>query len=201
MEEKNIFLKVESDKTLLNYVSLYENFSEWEQLNNEVITDISITIDIEYDIEEQEEAGFVKCNFINAQFIDSEENLYDICNYKSESLKKMAEELSILPPNVKEDIIKYNKNILYIDAIYIEEKYRRIGIGSYILNNLPRILKYSLNIDANIIVLLPMPIEKRENLEVRKLQNQANLKENKKGLEKLYLKNHFKYIKDYMYKE
>ncbi len=153
------------------------------------------------DIEEQEEAGFVKCNFIDAKFIDSEEGLYNVCNYKSESLKRMANELSLLPKNIKNDIIKHKKNILYIDAIYIEEKYRGIGIGSYILKNLPQILKYSLNFDVNIIVLLPMPIEKCGNLEVRKLQNEYLVKENKKRLEKLYIKSKFKYINNYMFKE
>lgn len=199
MEENNIFLEIKSDRSDLNYISLDEDFLSWRKINEINVIDISIIINIEFDIEEQEEAGFIKCKFIDMKEINSEEELYSVCTYESQALEEMSREFELLTSNQKEDIINNKKNILYIDGIYIEPKYRNKNIGSYILNNLKSILKYSLNLDVEFIILLPMPVEKIGYLEIKKLTDKVKLNENKKKLEKFYKKNKFIPIKKYMY--
>lgn len=84
--------------------------------------------------------------------------------------------------------------MLYIDKIFIENKYRNRGIGTKIVKELPRLVKQILKLKPGCIVLLANPFEMKGN--------DLNASKDKKEIENLinfYTKNGFERIEDTQY--
>ena len=52
-------------------------------------------------------------------------------------------------------------DVIYIDEIFIEEKYRHQGIGSIIVKELPRLIRNILKLRPGCLVLLANPFERK----------------------------------------
>ena len=88
---------------------------------------------------------------------------------------------------------------MYIDRIYIEEKYRGLGIASYILNSLNQILEYSTNMNPHVLILLPKPQEKNNKNRLVNMNDKDKEKFYKSKLIDLYNKLGFKKIRNTEY--
>lgn len=54
-------------------------------------------------------------------------------------------------------------HLCYIDIFYIYPEFRNKGIATYLINNLPMILKYSLNISIRASILCVYPLMPTKN--------------------------------------
>lgn len=81
-----------------------------------------------------------------ADYISQEE--YDSCYWlsKSEEYKRVSEDWSFSNPFSG-----------YLGTLFVYESYRGRGIAKYLLNNLNKFLKYSLNIDLRCLCIYPQP--------------------------------------------
>ena len=86
---------------------------------------------------------------------------------------------------IKEHICEFHKNIMYIDRIYIEEKYRNIGIASFVIESISELLEYTVNLNPHTLILLPKPQQKNGEGELCNIKD----KEEKVNEFKFVLKN------------
>ena len=93
-----------------------------------------------------------------------------------------------------EEYVGMDKDVLYIDKIYIERKYRSDGIGSKIVSELPKLIRNILKLRPGCLVLLANPFE----MESGELIANRN-KENIEKLIKFYINNGFERIEDTQY--
>lgn len=56
-----------------------------------------------------------------------------------------------------------NLDVLYVDRIFIEKKYRKLGIGSIVVRELPTLIKQIFKLRPGCIVLLANPFEIENN--------------------------------------
>lgn len=87
-----------------------------------------------------------------------------------------------------------DRDVLYVDKIFIEEKYRKRGIGSKIVKEIPKLVKQILKLRPGCIVLLANPYE----IEGNELKP-SNDKNEIERLIKFYEKNGFQRIEDTQY--
>lgn len=87
-----------------------------------------------------------------------------------------------------------DRDVLYIDKIFIEKKYRNMGIGSKLVEELPRLIKQIIKLRPGCIVLLANPFE----IEVDELKPTREKKKIEKLIE-FYTRNGFQRIKDTQY--
>lgn len=87
-----------------------------------------------------------------------------------------------------------DRDVLYIDKIFIEKKYRNMGIGSKLVEELPRLIKQILKLRPGCIVLLANPFE----IEVDELKPTREKKKIEKLIE-FYTRKGFQRIKDTQY--
>ena len=85
-------------------------------------------------------------------------------------------------------------NVLYIDKIYIEKKYRNMGIGKKIVQELPKMVRSILKLRPGCLVLLANPFEMKEGELVANRE-----KEKIEELIKFYINNGFERIEDTQY--
>jgi len=52
-----------------------------------------------------------------------------------------------------------DRDVLYIDEIFTEKKYRNMGIGSMVVKQLPKLIRQILKLRPGCIVLLANPFE------------------------------------------
>ena len=93
-----------------------------------------------------------------------------------------------------DNYVGMDKDVLYIDKIYIEKKYRNKGLGRKIVQELPRMVRSILKLRPGCLVLLANPFEMEEGELV------AN--RDKEKIEKLiefYVNNGFERIEDTQY--
>ena len=93
-----------------------------------------------------------------------------------------------------DDYVGMDKDVLYIDKIYIEKKYRNMGIGKKIVQELPRMVRSILKLRPGCLVLLANPFEMKEGELVANRE-----KEKIEELIKFYINNGFERIEDTQY--
>lgn len=93
-----------------------------------------------------------------------------------------------------DNYVGIDKDVLYIDKIYIEKKYRNIGIGKKIVQELPRMVRSILKLRPGCLVLLANPFEMKEGELVANRE-----KEKIEELIKFYINNGFERIEDTQY--
>ncbi len=93
-----------------------------------------------------------------------------------------------------DNYVGMDRDVLYIDEIFIEKKYRNMGIGSMIVKELPKLIKQILKLRPGCIVLLANPFE----IEGKDFKPTSDKKKIEK-LIKFYDKNEFTRIENTQY--
>ena len=100
---------------------------------------------------------------------------------------------------MKENICAYDENLMYIDRIYVEEKYRNIGIASLVIESLNELLEYTVNLEPHTLILLPKPQEKDKDGHLHNVEDEEEKDIRMNKLIKLYKKLGFKKIRNSNY--
>ncbi len=163
-----------SDESLLNQRYFLTIYKTDEELNKqERIGRIEMTY---MDVWMAEETGYGVFDLFD--LIDSEKQ--GVCEY-----------LFSFDGEENDEYVGTDRDVLYIDEIFIEKKYRNIGIGGELVKELPRLIKRILKLRPGCIVLLANPFE----IEEKKMKPSSDKKEIEK-LIKFYAKNGFHRIED-----
>lgn len=166
-----------SDESLLNQRYFFTIYKTDDKLNKqEQIGKIEMTY---IDVYMAEETGYGVFDLFD--LIDSEKQ--GVCEY-----------LFDFDGEQNDKYVGIDRDVLYIDEIFIEKKYRNMGIGSLIVKELPRLIRQILKLRPGCLVLLanPFEIKKKEFKPTR----------DKKKIEKLirfYAKNGFERIENTQY--
>lgn len=197
----SISLMVSGTRGELNYIDteIHEYIEEEE---NEDKYSINIFIDIcATNLETQEKINIGKLTgtFFESEIIMDDVSFYDLCDSIGTDLEQMATAIVDEDECIKEEICECDENLMYIDRIYIEEKFRGLGIASYVINSLNTILEYSVNLSPNVLILLPVPQEKCKDGLLHEVSNIKINEQDKKKLFKLYQKLGFEKLEDSNY--
>ncbi len=93
-----------------------------------------------------------------------------------------------------DNYVGVDRDVLYIDKIFIEKKYRNMGIGSIIVKELPKLIKQILKLRPGCIVLLANPFE-IEGKDFKPTRDKKKIE----NLIKFYAKNGFTRIDNTQY--
>ena len=197
----SISLMVSGTRGELNYIDT-EIREYIEEEENEDKYSINIFIDIcATNLETQEKINIGKLTgtFFESEIIMDDVSFYDLCDSIGTDLEQMATAIVDEDECIKEEICECDENLMYIDRIYIEEKFRGLGIASYVINSLNTILEYSVNLSPNVLILLPVPQEKGKDGLLHEVNNTKINEQDKKKLLKLYQKLGFEKLEDSNY--
>lgn len=146
------------------------------------------------DLEENKDTkiGFIKgCYILPEEYMENCD-FFDVCDAENQELMLMAESLIDKNFDFKEGIADITDCICYVSNFYIYKKFRNLGIGSHLINELDDILYYYSRDIITKIVLLPQP---RVINNQRHLQNISEKNKDreilKNKLRKFYLDNGF----------
>ena len=145
--------------------------------------------------------GFLKGTSLEAEITYTDvNNFLELCDMVSADLYHMAVAITDKKGHVKKSICPPENNIMYIENIYVEEKYRGLGIGKYLIDNINNLFFRSLNYTHYTFILTPSPQIKHGKHSLRDSENATNME--KERLIKFYKKCGYKLIEgsDYMYK-
>lgn len=197
----SISLEVSGTRGELNYIDKdINNYIEEQDYEDKYV--INVFVDIfatNLDTQEKVEIGKLAGNFFESEIIMDDISFYDLCDSISTDLEHMASAIVDEDECIRDDICEFDENLMYIDRIYIEEKFRALGIASYVLNSLNDILEYSVNLSPNVLILLPAPQEIGEDGLLQEVRDEKINENNKKRLIKLYEKLGFEKLEDSNY--
>lgn len=129
----------------------------------------NITIDILGVIEENEDIdadelyitkkiGEVSGVYFNTEFaINSGQGIYDLFNSYSADAEELYHYLFDKDESPKLEYFELNHSVFNLDYIFIEEEYRKKGIGTFVLQQLDNIMQATLNHSAGCFVCIPLP--------------------------------------------
>ena len=165
-----------SEKELLNQRYFLTIYKTDEELNKqEAIGKIEMTY---MDVWMAEETGYSVFDLFD--LIDSEkQGVYDYLFDDDE-------------PN--SEYVGLERDVLYVDKIFIEKQYRNIGIGSKIVKEMPRLIRQILKLRPGCLVLLANPFE-IENGKFKSIRDKKKIEK----LVKFYVENGFQRIKNTQY--
>lgn len=197
----SISLEVSGTRGELNYIDKdINNYIEEQDYEDKYV--INVFVDIfatNLDIQEKVEIGKLAGNFFESEIIMDDISFYDLCDSISTDLEHMASAIVDEDECIRDDICEFDENLMYIDRIYINEKFRGLGIASYVLNSLNNMLEYSVNLSPNVLILLPAPQEIGEDGLLQEVRDEKINENDKKRLIKLYEKFGFEKLKDSNY--
>lgn len=197
----SISLSVSGTRGKLNYIDKEIN-DYIDDLEYEDKYVINIFLDIfatNLDTQEKVKIGKLTGNFFESEIVMDDISFYDLCDSISTDLEYMASAIVNEDECIRDEICEFDENLMYIDRIYIDEKFRGLGIASYVLNSLNNILEYSVNLSPNILILLPAPQEIGKDGFLQEVRNEKINENNKKKLIKLYEKLGFEKLEDSNY--
>ena len=165
-----------SEKELLNQRYFLTIYKTDEELNKqEAIGKIEMTY---MDVWMAEETGYSVFDLFD--LIDSEkQGVYDYLFDDDE-------------PN--SEYVGMDRDVLYVDKIFIEKQYRNIGIVSKIVKEMPRLIRQILKLRPGCLVLLANPFE-IENGKFKSIRDKKKIEK----LVKFYVENGFQRIKNTQY--
>lgn len=85
--------------------------------------------------------------------------VFDLFDLKDSEKEGVCKYLFDFDGNQNDEYVGIDKDVIYIDEIFIEKKYRNMGIGSRVVIELPRLIKQILKLRPGCIVLLANPFE------------------------------------------
>jgi len=202
---ESIEFKVLSEKSIFNVASLdesIETLSEDSSPEYKYIT--NFTVDV-YAVDGMGEIlaniGFLKGTSIEAEVTFMDVNSFlELCDMVSTDLYLMAEAITDKDGHVKKSICPTERNIMYIENIYVEEKYRCMGIGKYLIDNIGGLFSQALNYSHYAFLLKPFPQIKYGERSLRDLE--SAMPEEIEKLVNFYKRAGYQFIKgsNYMYK-
>ena len=148
-----------------------------------------------------ESIGFLKGTSIEAEIAFMDEYTFvELCDMISGDLYRMAVAITKKNGQVKKSICPPERNIMYIENLYVEEKYRGMGIGKYLLDNIGDLFLHTLNYSHHAFLLTPYPQVKCGEHDLRDMESATQ--DDIDRLVGFCKKAGYKYIKDsdYMYK-
>ncbi len=197
----SISLVVSGTRGELNYIDKeIRDYIEEEECQDKY--SINIFIDIcATNLETQEKINIGKLTgtFFEAEIVMDDISFYDLCDSIDTDLEHMAVAIVDKDECIKEEICECGENLMYIDRIFIEEKFRGLGIASYVIHSLNTILEYSVNLSPNVLILLPVPQEKDKDGLLQEVSDEKKKELDKKKLFKLYKKLGFEKLEDSNY--
>ena len=126
-------------------------------------------------------------------------NFYEVCDCVGEDLEPLAASIIDKDGWIKENICEFDENLMYIDRIYVEEKYRNIGVASFVIKCIEELLEHTVNLNPHVLILLPKPQEKDNAGNLHNIKNEEQKEICMKNLIKLYKKLGFKKIRNSNY--
>ena len=197
----SISLKVSGTRGEINYIDKEIDKCIEEQDDEDKYV-INVFIDIfatNLDTQEKEKIGKLTGNYFESEIVMYDISFYDLCDSIDTDLEHMASAIVDEEECIKNEICEFDENLMYIDRIYINEKFRGLGIASYVINSLNEILEYSVNLSPNVLILLPAPQKIGEDGLLQEIRDEDINKQNKEKLYKLYEKLGFKKLEDSNY--
>lgn len=197
----SISLEVSGTRGELNYIDRdINNYIEEQDYEDKYL--INVFIDIfatNLDTQEKVKIGKLTGNYFESEIIMDDISFYELCDSISTDLEHMASAIVDEEDCIKDEICEFDENLMYIDRIYINEKFRGLGIASYVINSLNEILEYSVNLSPNVLILLPAPQEVGEDGLLQEVRDEKINENDKKRLINLYEKLGFKMLKNSNY--
>lgn len=197
----SISLEVSGTRGEINYIDKEFNKCIEEQEYEDKYV-INVFIDIfatNRDTQEKENIGKLTGNYFESEIVIDDISFYDLCDSINTDLEHMASAIVDEEECIKDEICEIDENLMYIDRIYINEKFRGLGMASYVINSLNEILEYSVNLSPNVLILLPAPQKIGEDGMLQEIRDEDINKQNKEKLYKLYEKLGFKKLEDSNY--
>ena len=197
----SISLSVSGTRGELEYIDEeFDNWREDQDFEEKYIINIFVNIyATNLDTQKKEKIGKLTGNFFESEIVMDDISFYDLCDSVGTDLEHMASAIVDEEECIKDEICEFDENLMYIDRIYINEKFRGLGIASYVINYLNEILEYSVNLSPNVLILLPAPQEIGEDGLLQEVRDEEINENNKKRLIKLYEKLGFEKLKDSNY--
>lgn len=197
----SISLSVLGNRGELEYINTEIN--KWinnEEDDDKYIIDVQISI-FATNVETQEkiEIGKLTGNFFESEIVMDDISFYDLCDSINTDLEHMAAAIVDEEECIKDEICEFDENLMYIDRIYINEKFRGLGIASYVINSLNDILEYAINLSPNVLILLPAPQEIGKDGLLQEVRDEKTNENDKRRLIKLYEKLGFEKLEDSNY--
>lgn len=196
-----ISLEVSRGRNKVSYINtdLQEAIRSQED-NERYIIDIFIDIlGIEEGTGEEISIGKLEGNFFESEFVMGDTDFYGICDCVGRDLEPLAATIVDKDGCIKEHICEFHKNIMYIDRIYVEEKYRNIGIASFVIESISELLEYTVNLNPHTLILLPKPQQKNGEGELCNIKDKEEKEICMKKLINLYKRLGFKKIRNSNY--
>ena len=190
------------DKPQIRYVeddilSAIKDIDMIEKYINHFVIRILIT-DINEDTDT--EIGFIRGKIIHSEEEMEDCNFYEVCDAHSQELEEMAEVLIEKNWNLKNEIVNERDTICYISEFYLNKKFRNLGIGSFVLENLAELISYYSEQMITKIIVLPEPLVKgKDGLLKAMSENNPEKEKLKEDLIKFYSENVFKEIENSRY--
>lgn len=190
------------DKPQIRYVeddilSAIKDIDMIEKYINHFVIRILIT-DINEDTDT--EIGFIRGKIIHSEEEMEDCNFYEVCDAHSQELEEMAEVLIEKNWNLKNEIVNERDTICYISEFYLNKKFRNLGIGSFVLENLAELISYYSEQMITKIIVLPEPLVKgKDGLLKAMSENNPEKEKLKEDLIKYYSENGFKEIENSRY--
>lgn len=146
------------------------------------------------ELNKQEQIGKVEMTYMDVWM--AEENGWSIFDLFDliDSEKQGVYEYLFDDDEPNDNYVGMDRDVLYIDEIFIEKKYRNMGIGSIIVKELPRLIKQILKLRPGCIVLLANPFE-IEGKDFKPTRDKKKIE----NLIKFYAKNGFTRIENTQY--
>lgn len=190
------------DKPQIRYVeddilSAIKDIDMIEKYINHFVIRILIT-DINEDTDT--EIGFIRGKIIHSEEEMEDCNFYEVCDAHSQELEEMAEVLIEKNWKLKNEIVNERDTICYISEFYLNKKFRKLGIGSFVLENLAELISYYSEQMITKIIVLPEPLVKgKDGLLKAMSENNPEKEKLKEDLIKYYSENDFKEIENSRY--
>jgi len=197
----SISLSVSGTRGELEYIDAeINNWKEDQDVEEKYV--INVFVDIyatNLDTQKKEKIGKLMGNFFESEIVMDDISFYDLCDSIGTDLEHMASAIVDEEECIRDEICDFDENLMYIDRIYINEKFRGLGVASYVINSLNEILEYSINLSANVLILLPAPQEIGEDGLLQEVRDEKINENDKKRLIKLYEKLGFEKLEDSNY--
>ena len=197
----SISLSVSGTRGELEYIDEeFDNWKEYQESQEKYIINIFVNIyATNLDTQNKEKIGKLTGNFFESEIVMDDISFYDLCDSVGTDLEHMASAIVDEEECIKDEICEFDENLMYIDRIYINEKFRSLGIASYVINSLNEILEYAVNLSPNVLILLPVPQEIGEDGLLQEVRDEKINENDKKRLIKLYEKLGFEKLEDSNY--
>jgi GNAT superfamily N-acetyltransferase len=198
---EGLLLEMTNDKVMFKVTSLDESIEALvEELPPEVryVTDFRImAYAADAEGKKLEEVGFIDCaSIITGVHYKGVKNFLTLCGTVSSDLFHMAKAIADEDGNVGKEICPDLCDVMYVKALYVEEKYRGMGIGKYLLDNLGTLISRFMKYPFHTYVLNPYPHTKTGEYDVTR----ATVDEKRRVVE-FFRKSGFRKIEgtEYMY--